>query len=290
MSLAPSELILNRDGSVYHLNLLPEDLADLVLLVGDPDRVPLVSRHFDMLEVKKSKREFITHTGTLEGKRISVLSTGIGADNIDIVLNELDALASLDLERRIPREVPRSLQLVRVGTSGSLQPDIPLGAFILSDYGMGFDGLLHYYQSEAVQRPDIQLAFLEQTRWEVLLAVPYVVPADIKLCEQLDAPEIIRGITATNPGFYGPQGRQLRLPAADPGLLNKLTSFQYEDLKILNMEMETAAILGLAGLMGHRAASLSCVLANRATGGFSSNPGETVERLIAFALEQLLRS
>ena len=290
MSLAPSELILNKDGSVYHLNLLPEDLADLVLLVGDPDRVPLVSRHFDMLEVKKSKREFITHTGTLEGKRISVLSTGIGADNIDIVLNELDALASLDLERRIPREVPRSLQLVRVGTSGSLQPDIPLGAFILSDYGMGFDGLLHYYQSEAVQRPDIQLAFLEQTRWEVLLAVPYVVPADIKLCEQLDAPEIIRGITATNPGFYGPQGRQLRLPAADPGLLNKLTSFQYEDLKILNMEMETAAILGLAGLMGHRAASLSCVLANRATGGFSSNPGETVERLIAFALEQLLRS
>ncbi len=290
MSLAPSELILNRDGSVYHLNLLPEDLANCVLLVGDPDRVPLISRHFDSLEIRKSKREFITHTGLLEGKRISVVSTGIGADNIDIVLNELDALASLDLDRRIPLDTPRRLELIRVGTSGALQPDVPIDSFVLSDYGMGFDGLLHYYQSEAVQRPDMQLAFLEQSQWEVLLAVPYVVPADIRLCEQLDAPGIIRGITATNPGFYAPQGRQLRLQAADPGLLGKLTSFQFEDLRILNMEMETAAILGLAGLMGHRAASLSCVLANRAEGSFSAAPRETIERLIAFTLEQLLRS
>ena len=290
MSLAPSELILNRDGSVYHLNLLPDDLADTVLLVGDPERVPLVSRHFDTVELRKSKREFITHTGRLDGRRISVVSTGIGADNIDIVLNELDALASLDLDRRVPLDTPRKLDLIRIGTSGALQPDLPLDSFVLSDYGMGFDGLLHYYQSEAVQRPDMQLAFLEQSRWEVLLAVPYVVPADIRLCEQLDAPEIIRGITATNPGFYAPQGRQLRLPAADPDLLGKLTSFRFEDLRILNMEMETAAILGLAGLMGHRAASLSCVLANRASGTFSPNPRDTVERLIAFTLEQLLRS
>ncbi len=290
MSLAPSELILNRDGSVYHLNLIPEDLADCVLLVGDPERVPLISRHFDSVEVRKSKREFITHTGRLEGRRISVVSTGIGADNIDIVLNELDALASLDLDRRIPLDKPRSLELIRVGTSGALQHDVPVDSFVLSDYGMGFDGLLHYYQSESVQRPDIQLAFLEQTRWEVLLAVPYVVPADIRLCEQLDAHDIIRGITATNPGFYAPQGRQLRLQAADPGLLGKLTSFQFEDLRILNMEMETAAILGMAGLMGHRAASLSCVLANRAEGSFSANPRETIERLIAFTLERLLRS
>ena len=290
MSFEPSELILNKDGSIYHLNIRPEDLAPTVLLVGDPDRVPMVSGYFDTLEVSKSKREFITHTGILEGMRISVISTGIGTDNIDIVLNELDALVSVDLENRQFLEHPGKLQLIRLGTSGALQPEVAVDSLVLSDYAIGLDGLLHYYESERVQRADIQLAFLDQTHWSVMKAVPYVVAADMHLNERLASEQVVRGFTATNPGFYAPQGRRLRIAPEDPQLLNRLTAFRYEDLRITNMEMETAGIFGLASLMGHSAASLNCIIANRAQGVFSKHPAQTIDRMISYALERLVRS
>jgi uridine phosphorylase len=290
MPFEPSELILNKDGSIYHLNLKPEDLAPTVLLVGDPARVPMVSKYFDTLEVSKSKREFITHTGTLQGFRLSVVSTGIGTDNIDIVLNELDALASIDLENRVIREDPQKLELIRLGTSGSLQADIPVDSLVLSDYAIGLDGLLHYYQSEHIQRADIQLAFLDQTEWSVMKAVPYVVSADMQLNDRLDSDQVTRGFTATNPGFYAPQGRHLRLPPDDPDFLKRITAFRYEDLRITNMEMETAGIFGLAALMGHSAASLNCILANRAGGTFSQQPTQTIDRMIRYGLERLVRT
>lgn len=290
MSFEPSELILNKDGSVYHLNLKPEDIAPTVLLVGDPARVPMVSKYFDTLEVTKSKREFFTHTGLLEGRRISVISTGIGTDNIDIVLNELDALANIDLKNRKLLEHRQRLELIRLGTSGSLQEQVPVDSLVLSDYAIGMDGLLHYYDSEWVQRADIQLAFLDQTQWSVMKAVPYVVSADMQLNERLDSDRVTRGFTATNPGFYGPQGRLLRVPPEDPHLVDRITAFRYEDLRITNMEMETAGIFGLAALMGHAAASLNCIIANRALGTFSKEPTQTIDRMIRYALERLVRT
>ena len=290
MPFEPSELILNKDGSIYHLNLKPEDLAPTVLLVGDPARVPMVSKYFDTLEVSKSKREFITHTGTLQGLRLSVVSTGIGTDNIDIVLNELDALASIDLENRVIRDDPQRLELIRLGTSGSLQADIPVDNLVLSDYAIGLDGLLHYYQSEQIQQADIQLAFLDQTKWSVMKAVPYVVSADMQLNKRLDSDRVTRGFTATNPGFYAPQGRHLRILPDDPDFLKRITAFRYKDLRITNMEMETAGIFGLAALMGHSAASLNCILANRAGGTFSQQPTQTIDRMIRYALERLVRT
>jgi len=290
MPFEPSELILNKDGSIYHLNLKPEDLAPTVILVGDPARVPMVSKYFDTLEVTKAKREFVTHTGTLEGRRLSVVSTGIGTDNIDIVLNELDALVSFDLENRVMRKAPEKLEFIRLGTSGSLQPDIPINSLVLSDYAVGLDGLLHYYQSEWIQRADIQLAFLDQTQWSVMKAVPYVVSADMQLNERLDSDQVTRGVTATNPGFYAPQGRRLRIPPDDPDFLKRITAFRYEDLRIINMEMETAGIFGLAALMGHSAASLNCILANRADGTFSLQPSQTIDRMIRYALRRLTRT
>lgn len=290
MAFEPSELILNKDGSIYHLNLRPEDLAPTVLLVGDPGRVPMVSKYFDTVEVTKSKREFITHTGTLENRRISVISTGIGTDNIDIVLNELDALVSADLENRRLLDKPGKLELIRLGTSGSLQADVAVDSVVLSDYAIGLDGLLHYYESEWVQRADIQLAFMDQTHWSVMKAVPYVVSADMQLNERLDSAQVVRGFTVTNPGFYAPQGRRLRLELEDPQMVNRLTSFRFEDLRLTNMEMETAGIFGLAALMGHAAASLNCIIANRARGAFSKDPVKTIDRMIGYALERLIRT
>ncbi|WP_445382137.1 nucleoside phosphorylase [Robiginitalea sp. IMCC43444] len=287
MPLASSELILNADQSVYHLNLRKEDLADTVILVGDPDRVSKISQHFDTIEIKKSKREFITHTGISSGRRISVVSTGIGTDNIDIVLNELDALVNIDFESREPKQDLKQLQLIRLGTSGAIQPDIPVDAFLLSDYAIGFDGLLHYYQSEKVQLPDIQYSFLEHSGWPVMRSVPYVVAADQSLNNKLFSENLLWGFTATNAGFYGPQGRVLRLQEDDPEMQEKITAFRYKDLRITNMEMETAGIFGLAALMGHKAASLNCILANRCNGTFSKNPGKTVDSLILYTLEKL---
>lgn len=287
MSLKASELILNADQSIYHLNLHPEDLAPTVLLVGDPDRVARVSQYFDHIELKKSKREFITHTGTFKGLRISVVSTGIGTDNIDIVLNELDALVNIDFHRREVRSTLKALNLIRLGTSGALQADIPTDALVLSDLAIGFDGLLHFYESEKIQVADLQFAFVEYSDWSVFKAIPYVVNANPELCDHLHSEEMIRGFTATNPGFYAPQGRSLRLKPGQPNLSEILSAFRHHNLRITNMEMETAGIFGLARLMGHKAASVNCILANRMTGAFSSDPASAVDHMIRTTLRNL---
>lgn len=287
MSLKASELILNADQSIYHLNLHPEDLAPTVLLVGDPDRVPRVSRYFDHIELKKSKREFITHTGTFNGIRMSVVSTGIGTDNIDIVLNELDALVNIDFQQREVCKSLKTLNLIRMGTSGALQADIPTDALVLSDLAIGFDGLLHFYESEKIQVADVQFAFVEYSDWPVFKAIPYVVGANPELFDHLYSEEMIRGFTATNPGFYAPQGRSLRLKPGQPNLSEILSGFRHRDLRITNMEMETAGIFGLARLMGHKAASVNCVLANRITGKFSSDPASAVDHMIRTTLRNL---
>ena len=287
MQLSASELILNADNSIYHLNLLPQDLAETVIVVGDQNRVPLVSKYFDTIEIIKGKREFITHTGMLNGTRISVVSTGIGADNIDIVVNELDALVNIDFETRTIKENKTSLDIVRVGTSGGLQPDIETDSFILSEYAIGFDNVLHFYKSEHIQHPEIQLAFIDQTAWSVFKSIPYVVESDLQLTEKLRSDSVIMGFTGTNVGFYGPQGRKLRLQLEDNDLNSKLSSFEYNGMRITNLEMETSAIYGLSKLMGHRAASMNCILANRSTGHFSKDPVKTIDALIKYTLEKL---
>ncbi|MGB5171487.1 MAG: nucleoside phosphorylase [Eudoraea sp.] len=287
MQLGASELILNPDKSIYHLNLLPEDIAHTVLVVGDQNRVPLVSKHFDHIDLKKGKREFITHTGSYKGQRISVLSTGIGADNIDIVMNEIDALVNIDFDNRSIKEEKTSLDIIRIGTSGSIQPHIKTDTFLLSEYAMGFDSVLHYYDSEHIQYPEIQLAFIDHMEWSVFKSIPYVVESDAQLTERLNSNETALGFTATNVGFYGPQGRKLRLRLEDNDLNSKLASFVYQGKQITNLEMETSAIFGLAKLMGHRAASLNCILANRTNGSFSKNPSETIDNLIKYTLDKI---
>lgn len=278
---------MNSDRSIYHLNLLPEDLADTIITVGDPDRVAQVSQYFDSIELKKGKREFHTHTGTVKGKRITVVSTGIGTDNIDIVLNELDALANIDLDQRIVKPKKKVLDIVRIGTSGAIQPDIPIDSFLMSAYAMGFDGLLHFYESGGVRDEAFARAFVEHTDWPGEKSRPYVVPYDEGLGKSLLSNRIRLGVTVTNIGFYGPQGRSLRLPLADPGLREKLRSFSYGKHQLTNLEMETSGIYGLAKLLGHRAVSMNCILANRATGEFSENPAQSVDELIRYTLERL---
>lgn len=287
MALRASELILNADQSIYHLNLLPEDLAPTVIVVGDQNRVPRVSKHFDRIDVKKSKREFFTHTGWLKGKRISVVSTGIGTDNIDIVLNELDALVNIDFETKTIKEELSSLEIIRVGTSGAIQADIPVETMVLSKYVIGFDNVLHFYKSTSVQHPEIQQAFVAHTEWPSHRSLPYVVAADKALTDKLNTPQVTLGFTGTNVGFYGPQGRELRLELEDPQHNDKLTSFAYEDLRLTNLEMETSSLFGLSKLLGHRAASINCILANRVSGTFSQNPAQAVDELIAYTLERL---
>lgn len=290
MRLAPSELILREDHSVYHLALRPEHLAPTVIVVGDPGRVPMVSRHFDHLEYKKSNREFITHTGTLGKRRLTVLSTGIGTGNIDIVLNELDALVNIDLTTRIPKEDPMALDLIRVGTSGGLQPDVPIDSFVLTDLGMGFDGLLHFYESESVRLTGIEAEFRSFASWSELLPKPYVVASSDGLCEQLASERTLPGFTVTQGGFYAPQGRRLRLPTRVPEFLDTLAAFRSGTRVITNMEMETSALFGLSALLGHRAASLNVILANRPNGTFSKNPRAAMEGLIAYTLEKLIET
>ncbi|WP_446050873.1 nucleoside phosphorylase [Zobellia laminariae] len=290
MQLSPSELILNADKSIYHLNLLPEDLAETIITVGDPDRVSNVSKFFDTIELKKGKREFHTHTGTLNGKRISVVSTGIGTDNIDIVFNELDALVNIDFETRTIKSNRTVLDIVRIGTSGSIRADIPIDSFLMSEYAMGFDGLLHFYDSESVQELDVSKAFVAHTNWSSNKSVPYVVKYDESLGQRLFSNRIRLGTTVTNIGFYGPQSRVLRLKLSDSDLQDKLASFEYKDVKVTNLEMETSGIYGLAKLLGHRAVSMNCILANRANGEFSTKPTESTEELIKYTLEKLTSS
>lgn len=285
-----SELILNPDGSIYHLNLRPEQVADTIILVGDPNRVPRVSAYFDTIEFSTQKREFCTHTGTYKGKRLTALSTGIGPDNIDIVINELDALFNIDLHTRKPKEQLTSLNIVRFGTSGSLQADIPVDSFVLSSHGLGMDNMLHAYKDAPnVREIAMEEAFMALTQWNTDKGRPYIVGCGETLKQRLLTDKVFEGITGTAPGFYGPQGRMLRLPVQDPTLNDKLHSFNYKGYRMTNLEMETSAIYGLSKLLGHQAVSLNAIIANRAAGTFTKDTKKVVENLIVYGLEQLAK-
>ena len=287
MPIKESELILNPDGSVYHLNLRPEHISDTIIFVGDPDRIDRVTKHFDSIEFSTKKREFCTETGIYNGKRITVISTGIGTDNIDIVFNELDALVNIDLETREIKPEHTALNIVRIGTSGSLQSYIPNNSFLISDYAVGFDSLLHFYQSDHVQHHDISEAIVLHTNWAPAKSKPYVIKGDDDLFNKLYSDDTHRGFTATNVGFYGPQGRVLRLQLQDDTLNDKLANFDYNGLNITNMEMETAGIYGMAKLLGHKALSMNAIIANRALGEFSKDPAKVVNDLIIYTLNKL---
>lgn len=285
--IAASELILNPDGSIYHLNLKPENIATTIIFVGDQNRVPKISKHFDSIEFETQKREFRTITGTYKGKRLSVISTGIGPDNIDIVMNELDALVNIDLKTRTIKKNLTQLTIVRIGTSGSLQSNIPVDSFVLAKYGLGFDGMLHSYACETILEKDFENAFIEHTNWDNRKARPYIVKNSTSLAKKLTSEKVFVGVTATAVGFYGPQGRVLRLPIQDPKLNSKIDNFNYKGVKITNLEMETSAIYGLAKLLGHKACSMNAIIANRANGTFSKNPYKAVEELIVYTLNKL---
>ncbi len=286
-TIPPSELLVNGDGSIFHLHLTPEQLADTVILVGDPGRVQRVAAPFDECETKVANREFPTVTGTNKGKRMSVLSTGIGTDNIDIVLTELDALVNIDLATRRVREVPKRLTLLRLGTSGGLQPDIPIGTLVFSRTSIGLDGLLNYYKGrERVSRADMERRFVETVGWDERLAIPYAVDADRELFE-LFREDTTEGITLSAPGFYAPQGRWLRLEPADTGLFERMIGFTYEGRRVTNCEMESSAVAGLSALMGHRAGTLCTIIAQRAAHHANTDYAPHVERMIRLALDRL---
>jgi uridine phosphorylase len=289
MDIKQSELILNPDGSVYHLNLKPENIAHDVIFVGDQDRVSKITARFDSIDFSTQKREFKTQTGIYKGKRLTVLSTGIGPDNIDIVLNELDALVNIDLQTREPKKKLTQLNIIRIGTSGSLHEDIPVDSFVLSQYGLGTDNMMRSYFVEKIAESPMEDAFINHTNWDIRRGRPYAVKCSTTLQGRLDSDYIHKGITATAGGFYGPQGRVLRLPVQDETLNNKLVSFNFNGNRITNLEMETAAIYGLSTLLGHKAVSLNAIIANRATGAFSADPYAAVEKLIDYTLERLVR-
>ena len=282
-----SELILNPDGSVYHLNLRPEHIAHDIIFVGDQNRVEKITQFFDSIEFSTQKREFKTQTGIYKGKRISVISTGIGPDNIDIVLNELDALVNIDLQTRKPKETLTSLNIIRIGTSGSLQEDIPVDSFVMSKFGLGLDNMLRSYLIEEVSNAAIEDAFVAHTGWDIRKGKPYAIACSEKLEKQIESDRMFKGITATAGGFYGPQGRVLRLNIQDEKLNNKMDNFTFNESKITNLEMETAAIYGLSALLGHNALSLNAIIANRASGTFSSDPYKAVDELITYTLDKL---
>lgn len=285
--IASSELIINPNGSIYHINLKPEDIATDIILVGDQDRVSKVANHFDSIELKTQKREFKTITGTYRKKRISVISTGIGPDNVDIVINELDALFNIDFQTRTIKEDHTSLNIVRIGTSGSLQKDIPVDSFVLAKYGIGFDGLLHSYNSDHILEKEMEDAFIQHSNYSLTKARPYIVKNGANLENKLISDHIYSGITATAGGFYGPQGRVLRIPIHDPNLNQKIEDFNFNGLRLLNFEMETAAIYGLSQLLGHQAVSLNAIIANRVNLTFSQNPYKSIEELIEYTLNKL---
>jgi len=283
--IAESELILNTRGAIYHLNLLPEELAPTVITVGDPDRVALVSRHFDSIDVQVQHREFVTHTGFVGGKRISVISTGIGPDNIDIVLNELDALVNIDLQTRQIKETHQALQIIRLGTAGSLQRDVPVDSFVATTYGLGLDNLLNYYRLEQTEEERLLLQnFVTHTQLGTGTSYPYISMCNGSLLKHF-ASGYHCGITVTCPGFYGPQGRILRLGVKNPDLINRLTQFSFGQNRILNFEMETAAIYGLGRLLGHQCLSISAIVANRVERKFSADSHALVETMIQKSLQ-----
>ena len=283
-----SELIINDDGSIFHLHIKPEQLADRVILVGDPGRVNLVASHFDTRECEASNREFHSITGTYKGKRITVLSTGIGCDNIDIVLNELDALVNIDFTTRTIKDNLRSLQIVRIGTCGGLQPDTPVGTFIASVKSIGFDGLLNYYgKRNEVCDLELEKAFTAHTSWLPQLPAPYVAVADPELLNRIAGDDMFRGITCACGGFYGPQGRRLRIPLADPELNSKVESFEYQGLRITNFEMESSAVAGLSSILGHKAMTCCMVLANRRAHKMNTNYKSDIDTLILTVLDRI---
>ncbi len=282
-----SELIVNPDGSIYHLHIRPEQLADDIIVVGDPQRVEIISNYFDTIECKVSNREFVTHTGTINGKRITALATGIGTDNIDIVMNELDAVVNIDLEKRQLKEKTKSLNIVRLGTSGALQEHIPVDSFVFSTYGLGLDGLLNYYAGrDTVIDQEMTQAFVDYAQWEKDFSRPYIIRSSKALEERISG-GMFKGITATAPGFYGPQGRELRLPLAHPEVNELLQGFKYKDNLITNFEMETSAIYGLGSLLGHNTATVCAIIANRYNKTFSADYKKTVVKLIEELLSKL---
>ena len=285
---APSELIINPDGSIFHLHLKPEHLADKVILVGDPGRVALVASHFENIENEVESREFHTITGTYQGKRITVQSTGIGCDNIDIVMNELDALANIDFATRTERDTHRALTLVRVGTCGGLQPNTPVGTFVASVKSIGFDGLLNFYagRDEATDT-DFEKEFKRQVEWNDAIGNPYVANNDPQLVERIAVTDMVRGVTIACGGFFGPQGRRLRLPLADPELNHKIEQFEYKGLRVTNFEMESSALAGLSTLMGHHAMTCCMVIANRLAGDANAGYKNTIDGLIKTVLERI---
>ena len=282
-----SELILNPDGSVYHLNLLPEQIAHDIIFVGDQNRVEKITQFFDSIEFSTQKREFKTQTGVFKGKRITVLSTGIGPDNIDIVMNELDALVNIDLKTRKPKENLSSLNIIRIGTSGSLQADIPVDSFVMAKFGLGLDNMLRSYLIDEISKNEMEDAFIKHTNWDSKKGRPYSIPCSEKLENRFESNRIHKGITATAGGFYGPQGRVLRLNIQDENLNSKMDCFNFEGNRITNLEMETAAIYGLGKLLGHHCLSLNAIIANRASGTFSEDPYKSVDELIAYTLQKI---
>jgi uridine phosphorylase len=282
--IAESELIINSRGAVYHLNLRPEELADTIITVGDPDRVAAVSKHFDQVEHQFQHREFITHTGRIGNKRISVVSTGIGTDNIDIVLNELDAMANINFNTRTINPTLKSLTIVRFGTSGSLQADIPVDSFVASTHGLGIDNLLNFYRHDNNEEEKYILReFNKHTQLDSKTAVPYIASAGTSVLKHF-VEGYHQGITVTSPGFYGPQGRVLRLGLSNPDLIDQFSTFRYGNHRISNFEMETSAIYGLGRLLGHHCLSLNAIVANRVRKEFSKDGGAAVEQLITKSL------
>ena len=287
LALEESELVINEDGSIFHLHLLPHQIADTILVVGDQGRVKQISKHFSEIEHIVENREFVTHTGFYKGKRISALSTGIGADNIDIVLNELDALVNIDLKTRKIKEEKKSLTIIRIGTSGALQPDIPVDSYVVSEYGLGFDGLAGFYNNlSESDELEIEKAFFSQVNWSIATVKPYIAKGDIDLINLLST-EAKKGITVTGNGFYGPQGRVLRLKTKQENLNEQMTQFSFNELKIMNFEMETSALYSLGGMMGHKTATICAIIANRYLKQYSENYKKTVDEMILFVLKKI---
>ena len=287
--LKESQLIINPDGSIYHLKLKAENIADTIILVGDPGRVPTVSKYFDRIDFRMENREMITHTGEYKGKKLTVISTGIGPDNIDIVINELDALANIDLNTRQINEKHKSINLIRIGTSGAIQEDIPVDSFAVASYGLGLEGVAHFYQeTEAVIEQEMTEAFNQHARWPEELAKPYIIKCSSQLEEKLGK-DMISGITTTAPGFYGPQGRTLRLQLKHSDLNEKIKNFSYRGLRPINFEMETSALYALGKSLGHKVLTMCAIVANRASEQYSKNPAKPIDELVATVLDRLVK-
>lgn len=284
--ISEADLIINTDGSIYHLNLCPEDIASTVITVGDPDRVEEVSKYFDSIELKKGKREFITHTGYIGKKRISVISTGIGTDNIDIVVNELDALVNIDFDKREPKSDLKSLNIIRIGTSGSVQEDIPMGSILVSEYGLGFDALMNYYSGESEISEQNLLNAIKSHFKDLQGLSPYITAADPELMASIGM-NLNRGITLTAPGFYAPQGREIRIKNSFPHFIQLIQAFSSGKQRISNLEMETAGIYALSKTLGHKALSVNAILASRLSYKFSSDPQKIINKAIELVLDRI---